>query len=78
MDSNKLQEIANDALMGIKEAAAHLDVSPSYIRERCSDKYDGLHIKSYRIANRLKFRKSELDDYINFYLNTPASGGKAE
>jgi len=76
VDNNKLQEIANDALMGLKAAAVHLDVSPSWVRERCSNKYDGLRLTSYRIAGRLKFRKSDLDAYIDFYRNTPASESK--
>jgi hypothetical protein len=67
---NKLQEIANDALMGLKEAAVHLDASPSWVRERCGNKYpDRLRIPSYKIAGRLKFRKSDLNQYIDFHRN---------
>jgi hypothetical protein len=76
MDNNKVQD--NDALMGIEQAAVYLDVHPKFIRTRCSDKWLGLHPKFYRFAGRLKFRKSDLDEFIRFHENTPASDGKAE
>jgi hypothetical protein len=69
VDNTRLQEIANNALMGIEPAAAYLDVHPKFIRERCSDKWQGVRIPSYRIAGRLKFKKSDLDDWINFHKN---------
>jgi hypothetical protein len=65
-----------DNLINLKEAAAFLNVSPSFIRQRISDRYNGLFIKSYRIAGRLKFRKSELSDWANFHENASASEGK--
>jgi hypothetical protein len=73
MDNSHLQNLIN-----LEEAAAYLDVSPSYIRLRCSDKWPSLRITSYRIAGRLKFRKSELDSYVNFFQNASVSEAKEE
>jgi excisionase family DNA binding protein len=54
----------------ISEAAKHLGVHEMFLRRRCSDRWDGLRPRFYRIGGvrgHLRFRKSELNTFMEAY-----------
>jgi excisionase family DNA binding protein len=59
-----------EQFIDISEAAKHLGVHEMFLRRRVSDRWNGLKPRFYRIGGvkgRLRFRKSELDAYMQAY-----------
>ncbi len=72
--SNNDETMPNDGFGGLKGAAKFLDVDTSFVRKRCSSKWEGVRIPSYKIAGRLKFLRSDLVDWANFHKNEGKEG----
>jgi hypothetical protein len=65
-----------DQFVDIREAAKHLGVNELFLRRRCSDSWDGLRPRFYRIGGikgRLRFRKSELNTFMEAYEGMSAA-----
>ena len=52
---------ASRDILTTDEAAAYLAKSPSYLRNNCRS----LGIKAYKVGKQLRFRKSELDLWLD-------------
>lgn len=52
-------------IMNLKELTQYLKVSESMVRKLVREK----NIKFFRIGNRLNFRKSDIDEYIENQCN---------
>ena len=52
---------ASRDILTTDEAAAYLAKSPSYLRNNCRQ----LGIKTYKIGKQLRFRRSELDQWLD-------------
>jgi excisionase family DNA binding protein len=52
---------ASRDILTTDEAAAYLAKSPSYLRNNCRQ----LGIKTYKVGKQLRFRKSELDQWLD-------------
>ena len=63
----------SDNLLNITEGASYIGLTAISLRRRCSEKWVGLRPRFFRIGNRLKFKKADLDEYIRFYENAPAT-----
>jgi excisionase family DNA binding protein len=60
----------DEQFIDISEAAKHLGVHEMFLRRRCSDRWDGLRPRFYRIGGvrgHLRFRKSELNTFMESY-----------
>lgn len=55
-----MYEEANGRWMTLKEAAAHLNVSTSYLYQRG----DLVGIPRYKIGNKFRYKLSELDSWV--------------
>jgi hypothetical protein len=59
-----------EPFVNISEGARYIGVSEIFLRRRCSDRWDGVKPKFYRISGprgRLRFLKSELAAYMSQY-----------
>jgi len=56
---------ASKDILTTKEAANYLVKSPGYLRNNCKR----LGIKSYKIGKQLRFRRSELDSWLEAHCN---------
>ena len=52
---------ASRDILTTDEAAAYLAKSPSYMRNNCRQ----LGIKTYKVGKQLRFRRSELDQWLD-------------
>jgi excisionase family DNA binding protein len=52
---------ASRDILTTDEAAAYLVKSPAYLRNNCRQ----LGIKTYKVGNQLRFRRSELDQWLD-------------
>jgi hypothetical protein len=67
MSNNEM--MPDEGFGGIGGAANFLNVNTSFVRRRCSDKWQGVRIPSYRIAGKLMFLRKDLVDWANFHKN---------
>ena len=59
-----------EQFIDISEAAKHLGVHEMFLRRRCSDRWNGIKPRFYRIGGvkgRLRFRRSELTSFMEAY-----------
>jgi excisionase family DNA binding protein len=63
----------NNQLIGIEEAAKYIGMNSMFLRRRCSEKCLLPKPEYYRLGNRLKFKKEDLDAFLLFYKNASAS-----
>jgi len=61
-------------IMNLKELTQYLNVSESLIRKLVRDGT----IKYFRIGNRLNFRKSDIDEYIDMQCNANYKGNNED
>ena len=63
----------DNQLIGIEEASRYIGMTQIFLRRRCSEKCLLPKPEFYRIGNRLKFKKEDLDAFLLFYKNASAS-----
>jgi hypothetical protein len=63
----------NTKFNNIAWAVNYTGLCANTIRTRCSPKWQGLKFPHFRIGNRLKFRKVDVDSYMAFFEGMPAT-----
>jgi excisionase family DNA binding protein len=63
----------DQSLLNIEEAAQYIGMNSMFLRRRCSEKCLLPKPEFYRLGNRLKFKKEDLDAFLLFYKNASAS-----
>lgn len=58
--------------MGVEDAAAVLDCAPDYVRRRCISG----EIPSFRLGQRFRIPKANLQRYIEDQMNTKSPAGQ--
>jgi hypothetical protein len=57
----------DQSLLSIEQASQYIGMTQIFLRRRCNDKAGNLRPKFYRLGGRLKFRKEDLDTFVQFY-----------